>query len=212
MSTTETVHRYITLDTLEDLRDAAHDRDLYWGCLGRYLRDEVMVVLGMDLGLRACELIELKKSMFRLEQDEVLIPAGIQKDYPQADKSPSAATLELDKYGHFGTIRLLRTYFQTEWWQEKESDYLFPSRQSNQVRTETIRNTVEELAVEAGATVHRTDGEEANPSELHPHALRHSLANYMLKDGDTRLIDVRNRLRHSSILTTEKVYEHFQRR
>ncbi|MCW8172101.1 hypothetical protein D8S78_03385 [Natrialba swarupiae] len=34
----------------------------------------------------------------------------------------------------------------------------------------------------------------------------------MLADPDTRLIDVRNRLRHRSITTTERVYEHYQRR
>jgi len=42
--------------------------------------------------------------------------------------------------------------------------------------------------------------------------LRHSLASYMLKDETTRLIDVRNRLRHRSVQTSERVYEHFQRR
>lgn len=77
--------------------------------------------------------------------------------------------------------------------------------------TQTIRDTVEALAVEADVTVYRTDGEPAEPLELHPHALRHSLANYMLADESNRLIDVRNRLRHHSIQTTERMYEHFQR-
>ncbi|QLH78010.1 tyrosine-type recombinase/integrase [Halosimplex rubrum] len=90
---------------------------------------------------------------------------------------------------------------------------VFPSREgSDHITTETVRNVVEDLAVEADVCPRRTDGESAEPEELHPHALRHSLASYMLKDETTRLIDVRNRLRHRSIQTSERVYEHFQRR
>jgi len=78
--------------------------------------------------------------------------------------------------------------------------------------TESMRNVVTDLAVQAEVTVHRSDGKPADPEELHPHAFRHSLANYMLADESTRLIDVKQRLRHRSILTTERVYDHFQRR
>ncbi|MFC7197329.1 hypothetical protein ACFQL4_26250 [Halosimplex aquaticum] len=49
--------------------------------------------------------------------------------------------------------------------------------------TESMRNVVEDLAVHADITVHRSDGEPADPSEFHPHALRHSLSNYMLGDS-----------------------------
>jgi len=45
-----------------------------------------------------------------------------------------------------------------------------------------------------------------------PHALRHSVAYRMLheEDGNT-LYDVRNRLRHRSLQTTERVYDHFKK-
>ncbi len=61
--------------------------------------------------------------------------------------------------------------------------------------TESMRNIVRDLATHADVTVHRSDGEPADTEELHPHAFRHSLANYMLADEDTHLVDVRNRLR-----------------
>ncbi|WP_049923949.1 tyrosine-type recombinase/integrase [Halopiger djelfimassiliensis] len=211
MPDTQTVHRYIGIGEVDKLRDAAHDRDLRYNSLGRRLRDEVLVVLGIDLGLRAVELHRLKRSMFRLNEGEVMLPGAIQKDYPVEDASPKPATLRLDPYDHFGTVRLLRSYFASEWYQERDSDYVFPSRQSDQMTTESIRNTIEDLAVEADVIVHRTDGEPANPEELHPHALRHSVANYMLA-ADANLVEVRNRLRHRSINTTERVYDHFQRR
>jgi len=136
----------------------------------------------------------------------------VQKDYPNEDISPGSVTMRLDPFDHFGTVRLLQSYFNSEWYQDRESDYVFPSRQSDQMATESMRNVVEDLAVHADITVHRSDGEPADPSELHPHALRHSLSNYMLGDPETRLVDVRNRLRHRSVSTTERVYDHFQRR
>lgn len=93
------------------------------------------------------------------------------------------------------------------------SDWLFPSREGDGYITEqTVRNVVTAVAEEAEISPHRTDGETADSSELHPHALRHSVANYMLQDESVRLVDVRNRLRHRSIQTTESIYEHFQRR
>jgi integrase/recombinase XerC/integrase/recombinase XerD len=76
----------------------------------------------------------------------------------------------------------------------------------------SIRTVVEELAVVADIEIHRSDGQRADSGEMHPHALGHSLASFKLRDEDTRLVDVRNRLRHRSISTTERVYEHFQRR
>ncbi|WP_436931494.1 tyrosine-type recombinase/integrase [Halosimplex halobium] len=212
MSKQETVHRYIDLTQVDPLRDAAHDRPLRYDSLGRRLRDELLVVLGIDLGLRANELRGLKQSMFRLSEGEVTIPGHVQKDYPNEDLSPGSVTMRLDPFGHFGTVRLLRSYFNSEWYQDRESDYVFPSRQSGQMTTESMRNVVEDLAVHADITVHRSDGEPADPSEFHPHALRHSLSNYMLGNPETRLVDVRNRLRHRSVSTTERVYDHFQRR
>jgi len=211
-SKTPTVHRYINIREVDPLRDASHDRDLRYDSLGQRLRDEVLVVLAIDLGLRVNELRSLKESMFRLQDEEVMIPGHVQKDYPDENITPGDVTMRLDPYDHFGTVRLLRSYFNSEWYNDRDSDYVFPSRQSDQMSTESVRNVVEDLAEHADVTVHRSDGEPASPEELHPHAFRHSLANYMLADEDTRLVDVRNRLRHRSVTTTERVYDHFQRR
>lgn len=210
MSQQSTVHRYVTLSQIDDFRDAAHTFNSSKP-LGRQLRDEVIVVLAADLGLRVNELVDLKKSMFHIDEEEVMLPSSIQKDYP-TESSPKSATMRLDPYSHFKTIRLLRSYFGSGWYKKQNSDYVFPSRQSDQMTTQSVRNVVERLAQEGNVSPRRTDGEPAEPEEAHPHMLRHSVANYMLADEGTRLIDVRNRLRHRSISTTERVYEHFQRR
>lgn len=95
---------------------------------------------------------------------------------------------------------------------------VFPSGESVQTTTELMRNVMRNLAVHADITVHRRDGEPADPSEFHLHACRHSLVNYMLANEDIRIInedirimDVRNCLRHRSVIMTERVYDHFQR-
>lgn len=211
MNKSKPTHKYVTLSDVEDLRDAAHDRDLRYDSLGRRLRDEAIVVVGTDFGLRAEEIRGLKRSMLHLDEEELILPDYVQKDYPN-DETPRSATLRIDPYGHFNTVRLFKSYFQSDWYQARESDYVFPTRQSAQMTTQSIRNVVEHLTAEAGVEPRRTDGESSEPSEMHPHALRHSLANYMLKDESTRLVDVRNRLRHQRIQTTEQIYEHFQRR
>ncbi|KAA9398507.1 site-specific integrase [Haloarcula sp. CBA1130] len=202
----QTIHRRVTVDQIDQMRDAAHD-------IGGNLadRNEVLVVAASDFGLRVGELNQLKRSHFRFDEGHLLLPADIQKKYP-TDASPSSARMEIDPYGLFGTERLLKRYFNSDWWQAQDSEYVFPSRQSEQMTTESIRNVIRRLAVEADVSPRRSDGEPADPSEMHPHALRHSLASYMLQDPDTRLIDVRNRLRHRSIATTERIYEHYQER
>lgn len=62
--------------------------------------------------------------------------------------------------------------------------------------TASIRNVVTDLSDYADITIHRSDGESAEPEDAHPHMFPHSVANYILADPDTRLVDVRNRLRH----------------
>ncbi|WP_440769650.1 tyrosine-type recombinase/integrase [Natronorubrum sp. DTA28] len=201
----EPIHRYFNLDQIEDLRDAAHSIDRRYD---HALRDEALIVVSADLGTRPNETVQLTRSMFDLDNEEVMLPAGIQKDYPIENKSPSAATLRLDPYDQFNTVRLLRQYFRTL---EDDQEHLFPSRLNDQMSTQTVRDIVTELAVEGDVAPRRTDGQPADPEEAHPHAFRHSVANYMLA-ADSNLWEVRNRLRHQSVLTTERVYEHFQRR
>ena len=51
-----------------------------------------------------------------------------------------------------------------------------------------------------------------DPEDVTPHTLRHSVAYRMLNvESDNTFYDVRNRLRHASIQTTERVYDHIDR-
>ncbi len=130
----------------------------------------------------------------------------IQKDYP-TDQSPPPATLKLT--GTLGTARLLQTYLNNRW---KESESLFPSHKPGSVSTKQVRNVVKKLAQEGQIELYHVDGTRGDPSDVTPHSLRHSVAYRMLHEEDARMYDVRNRLRHTSIQTTEKIYEHFLQR
>lgn len=69
-----------------------------------------------------------------------------------------------------------------------------------------------DVADVAGARSWKVDGSRGDADDVTPHPLRHSLAYRMLheEEGNT-LYDVRNRLRHRSLQTTERVYDHFRR-
>jgi len=91
----------------------------------------------------------------------------------------------------------------------KDTAALWPSRQSDRMSTESVRNVVRDAAVVANvlAVVGR-----GNPKDVTPQTLRHSIAYRMLnvEEGNS-FYDVRNRLRHASIQTTERVYGHIDR-
>jgi|APHM01.1.fsa_nt_gi Phage integrase family. len=78
--------------------------------------------------------------------------------------------------------------------------------------TEAVRQVIQSLADRAEVRPHTIAGRRGDPGDVTPHVLRHSVAYRLLHDEDAyRLYDVRNRLRHATIQTTERVYDHFDR-
>ena len=142
--------------------------------------------------------------MLREGDTELYLPAEIQKDYPN-DNEPAPATLELAS----DVSRLLSSYLNSRW---KDSEALFPSRSSDRITTQGVRNALAKIAEEAGVEPYLLDGSRGELGDVTPHALRHSVAYRMMnaEEGNT-LYDVRNRLRHWSIQTTEQVYDHIIR-
>lgn len=185
---------------VEAMRDAAHE--------GRHgQRDDAIVTMLYDTGLRRSELAAVDVDMLDLEQEELRIPAGIQKDYPN-DNSPSPATFELDQSGQLRTTRTLRAHLNSR---DDGSSALFPSQKGPRMTPKGINDVVKRLANRASIEPYQYDGW-GESSDVSAHTLRHSVAWRMLRaeDGNT-LYDVRNRLRHATILTTERKYDHFDR-
>jgi len=184
---------------VEKMRDAAYD--------GRHgQRDDAIVALLYDTGLRRGELEQVNRDMLDLSEGQLRIPAGIQKDYPN-DNSPDPATFALDPEGELATVRTLRSYLDTR---DDDSPALFPSQKSDRMQPNSINRAVKKAAERASVQPQNYAGR-GEPTDVSAHTLRHSVAYRMLHTyEDYTLYDVRNRLRHATVLTTERKYDHFQ--
>lgn len=178
-----------------------------------YLRDrnEALIAMFFDTGLRVGELVQMDLDYLHLDEDPayIFIPAHIQKDYP-TDRSPGPREMNLAQdESTYDTVSRLRSYLNNRW---RESDALFPSRQADRMTTESVRRVVRSLAEEGDVRPFLIDGSRGDPKDVTPHTLRHSVAYRMLhEEEDYTLYDVRNRLRHATIKTTEERYDHFDR-
>lgn len=199
-SATKTNVHYLKPEQVEAMRDAAYQTR-------HGDRDDAIVTVLYDTGLRRGELAQVDREMVDLDEGELRIPARIQKDYPN-DNTPSAATFELDRSGQLRTVRTLRSFLNGR---DDGSKALVPSRKADRMSPKGINDVVKRLAERAHVRPYHFEGR-GQPSDVTAHTLRHSVAWRMLRaeDGNT-LYDVRNRLRHSTILTTERRYDHFER-
>jgi len=188
---------WVTPDQVEALRSACYATG------AEYLqqRNEAIIASMYDTGLRVGELVQVDVELLRNGNSELYLPTEIQKDYPN-DNSPPPVTLKLSD----DTARLLSAYLNTRW---KESSALFPSRSSNRISEQGVRNMLHKIAEEAEIRPYKIDGSRGDADDVSPHALRHSVAYRMMnEENDNTLYDVRNRLRHRSIQTTERIYDH----
>jgi integrase/recombinase XerC/integrase/recombinase XerD len=198
-SQTQKARVWLKPEQIDDMRNAtvANSAD--------YLaqRNNALIAILADTGLRVGEVVALDVSMVDFEDGVLMLPADIQKDYPN-DNSPTYAEIELSG----NTLRTLRTYLSNRW---KDPEALFPSRQSDRMTTESVRNVVRNAAVAAEIAPYTLEGL-GDAADVTPHSLRHSVAYRMMnhENGNT-LYDVRNRLRHRSLQTTERVYDHIKR-
>jgi integrase/recombinase XerC/integrase/recombinase XerD len=91
----------------------------------------------------------------------------------------------------------MRLIVRNRW---KDSRALFPSRSSDRITTQGVRDMVSKVAEEAGVEPYLVDGIRGELGDVIPHALRHSVAYRMMNtEDDNTLYDVRNRLRPRSI-------------
>lgn len=127
---------FLTPEQVDEMRSAvAEESPNYLS-----MRNEAIIALLYDSGLRKAELVKLNVDLLDLEDRNLRLPTEIQKDYP-TNQSPPPVTMGLAEE----TVRLLRQYLNTRW---RESEARFQSRQSDRATTETVRNVVS-LAAEA---------------------------------------------------------------
>jgi integrase len=181
------------------MRDAAHE--------GRHgPRDDAILTLLYDTGLRRGEFSRVDREMLALDEGELRTPAEIQKEYPN-DGSPRPARFALDQSGQLRTVRTLRAYLNAR---DGESAALFPSRKSDRMTGKGLNDVVKQAAERAAVELYAYEGR-GRAADVSAHTLRRSVAWRMLRVEECHtLYDVRNRLRHATILTTGRRYDHFQ--
>ncbi|WP_396614099.1 tyrosine-type recombinase/integrase (plasmid) [Haloferax sp. S1W] len=168
------------------------------------LRDQSLVLLAYDTGLRVSELVALDVDDVDLDDNEpyVFVDAEIQK-------GSHARDTPIELRPSLGTARTLATYLSSRW---KDSPALFPARSSERMSTTAVRNVVTKLATEADVSPRMTEGNRrVGPEHVSPHSLRHSLFYREFVVDERRLKEVSLRLRHESISTTEEFYSHLIR-
>ena len=189
---------WLTPEQIEQIRDAC-----LTDAFPNYLqgRNETIVTLLADTGLRVSELVELDWDHLDLDADtaELYLPGGIQKE------AKRDAYLDLEDE----TARQLRRYRNGAW---KTTDAVFPSRQSDRMSKTSVRRLVKKAAEVANIRPYVAGAGRGDPSDVSPHTFRHSIAFRMIRREDKRLEDVMLRLRHSSIQTTDQIYGHLRRR
>ncbi|SEO95996.1 integrase/recombinase XerC [Halogranum amylolyticum] len=166
-------------------------------------RNDAILALLYDSGLRVGELVQLDVAMFDLDEGTLGLPANIQKDYPN-ENSPTYTRIGLKPE----TVRVLTSYLNSRW---KDPDALLPSRQSDRMTEQSVRNVVEDAAVAADIEPFSVERGRGDASDVSPHTLRHSVAYRMISVEEKDIYAVTRRLRHATIQTTERVYAHFDR-
>ena len=83
---------WLTPDQVDDLRSACYST----GADYLQQRNEVIIALMYDTGLRVGELVAVDVDMLREGNTALYLPTEIQKDYPN-DNEPAPATLEIGR-------------------------------------------------------------------------------------------------------------------
>jgi len=170
-------------------------------------RNDALIALLYDAGLRPTELVDLTTDSIDLDDGILRLTSSTQKQYP-TEGGPPPASIQLDADEHTNdTVRTIRQYLNNR---DKDSMYLFCSKDSEHMQTRTVRYAIKQTAKEAGVKPFVGFEGRGEPQDISPYTFRHSVAYRLLSACDDYTIyDVRNRLRHSSVKTTEQHYDLF---
>jgi integrase len=148
------------------MRDAAHHGP----------RDEAIVTLLCDTGLRRGEAAQLTVDMLDLEDGYLRTPSQIQKGHA-GDTAPKSQTFALDRSGTLRTEKTLRAYLNDRGDQHGHNP-LFVSQKGGALTGKAINDVVKRLATAADLQPYLTGGRGSPPdvAELRPCVVHSSLS------------------------------------
>lgn len=210
MTMTDDTKLWLKPTQIQALRDACYSDEF---ADYSQARNDALIALMYDTGIRPGEACGVTVEMFHSDDKSLRLPSSAQKQYP-IDATPPPATIGMAEDDFTSdTVRTLNSYLNSRW---KDSVFMFPSRKNEALSTRSLREMLTKAAEIADVEPYRGFEGRGDPSDVHPHAIRHSVAYRILhaRPPEERgsIYDVKNRLRHRSVRTTEKHYDMFERR
>lgn len=138
-------------------------------------RNRMFIALGLQLGLRLSEILNLRFEDFEADGWLRLIRKG-----GKEQRLPLSPSLVIAARDWKAELRA------------KDTDYVFPGNSGNKMSSRNAQKTLDQLAKLAGIQ-----------KKIHPHSLRHSFATKLAAKG-VSLASLKEILGHASITTTEK--------
>jgi len=166
------------------------------------MRNEAIVMLMANTGLRASEVMRARLNKLDLENRELTVLCPKKSDDNENDpvyitvywRSPAVSRV-LD-----GFIEFERPSYAYA----DESPYVFPSKQSERIGYDQVNRTVKEAAEEAGLQESQSvDAAGQQRQQVTSHVLRHSYAMAALDNGMS-IDEIRDQLHHTDISVTMK--------
>ncbi|QIO25119.1 bacterio-opsin activator domain-containing protein [Haloarcula sp. JP-L23] len=199
---TDRAATWVQPDQIQRLRTGCYDEQFQ----PRFRqRNEAVITLLYDVGLRVSELVDLDVDHLDLDSDELSLP-DVEQPQTTHTKSVSNTAIELDPAHSLGTIRLLKSYLYNR---DVETAVLFPSREQDRLTPKAIRDIVSKTAEAVSIRPYALTGR-GDTSDVSPQTLRHGTAWRLLNAEERPMAAVQERLRHTARSTTRELYAHFQ--
>ncbi|WP_254273740.1 tyrosine-type recombinase/integrase [Haloarcula marina] len=166
-------------------------------------RNELILKMLRGMGLRRSEVAELQITPQMEHQDRY---GAINLDDSKLMTPPVKSDSGREMWFGSGIARPLRRWIDTERepvYYSDDSDYLFPSRSSEQLKPKSVTSMVVKAAERAGiqSTMY-TDAGGGKRNRITPHALRHAYGVTHVRNG-TDIMTLKNLMGHADISTTQ---------
>lgn len=159
------------------------------------LRDELLILLLFQTGIRVTELCELQLSDLDSEAQSIAIRGDGARKRTVRYQESLAVPLETWLSEH-----------RPEIYHAADSEFLFPTTQSAQISGQTVRHIIRRAAEDAGVQpIAKASGQRTAAHNVTPRVLRHSFAMAVLDNGWS-LEKLQRTLGHEHISTTAALY------
>ncbi|WP_380674596.1 tyrosine-type recombinase/integrase [Salinigranum sp. GCM10025319] len=160
------------------------------------LRNKLLIRLGYQTGMRVSEIISIKLQHIDREEREIKVPAVTSKSGSRTVAYKPSLDSLLRRWVD-GGLRDAVPY-------APESEYLFPTAESEHISRESVRRVVRKAADSADLNHDiYTDKSGNTRTKVSPHILRHSMAVNSLKAGTLNVRELQEFLGHHSLDVTE---------